>query len=269
MLDTATVATFIRETAQTEILPRFQALRQEDIREKKPGDLVTVADLASERRLTRLLGDAAPDSVVLGEESVAQDPRLLELLGGDRPVWVIDPIDGTSNFAHGRPGFAVILAYVERGATRAGWIYDPLGDVMVTGRLGEGAWSAGRRLHVDKSVLPGEMIGSAYGRAASGVRSAELLEQSGRIGRIRNHRCSGLEYVELVLGTAHFSLHSRSLPWDHAAGMLLVAEAGGTVGFLDGSPYDPRIPDRPVLAAATPEGWQLVRDIVTASIPPR
>ena len=90
------------------------------------------------------------------------------------------------------------------------------------------------------------------------------MTASGRVGGVRNRGCSGLEYLDIALARAHYSLHSRSLPWDHAAGMLITAEAGGVAGFLDGSPYDPRIADRPVLAAASAAACATVRDIVGA-----
>jgi fructose-1,6-bisphosphatase/inositol monophosphatase family enzyme len=261
MLDPGTVAGFIRDTAQAEIVPRFRMLRQEDIREKKPGDLVTVADVEAERRLTRLLRDAAPGSAVLGEEAAAQDPGVLSLLAGSAPVWVIDPVDGTANFARGQPGFAVIVACVERAEVKAGWIYDPLADVMVMAEAGSGAWSGGRRLAV-MGTEPTQMTGAAYGRTSAGPRAAQALIGSGRIGALRNLGCSGLEYAEIALGRAQFSLHSRSLPWDHAAGMLIVAEAGGLAGFLGGARYDPRIANRPVLAAADRAAWDTVQDVV-------
>src|SRR5437868_34109 len=130
MLDPGKVAEHIRETAQAEILPRFGLLRREDIREKRPGDFVTLADLEAERQLTQRLGGLLPGSVVLGEEAAAQDRSRFDLLAGDAPVWVIDPVDGTTNFARGKPGFAVIVALVQRAIVRAGWIYDPLADVM-------------------------------------------------------------------------------------------------------------------------------------------
>jgi fructose-1,6-bisphosphatase/inositol monophosphatase family enzyme len=262
MIDLKTVADFIRETARLEIVPRFRALRPEEIREKKPGDFVTVADLAAERRLTQLLGDAMPGSVVLGEEAMAQDPARLDLLAGEAPVWVIDPLDGTGNFARGQVGFAVIVARVERGAVRAGWIYDPLGDVMAMAEAGGGAWSAGKRLAVAAETEPQLMRGAAYGRTKAGLRASKVLADSGRIAGLRNLGCSGLEYLEVVLARTHFSLHSRSLPWDHAAGMLITAEAGGVAGFLDGTAYDPRITDRPVLAAANAIARDTVREVL-------
>lgn len=264
MLDLEIVAGFIRETAAAEILPRFGALAADDIREKAPGDLVTVADIATERRLRSLLERHLPGSVTVGEESVATDPGRLDLLAGPAPVWIIDPIDGTGNFAKGRPGFAVIVAGAADGDLVCGWIYDPLADVMVMAARGGGAWSQGRRLIVDASVPPARMIGNAYGRAASGRRAAQALIDSGRIAAVQNRGSSGLEYLDLALSLSQFTLHSRSLPWDHAAGMLIVEEAGGIARFLDGSPYDPRVHDRAPLAASSAEGWSVVHDIVTA-----
>ncbi|MGO8920002.1 MAG: inositol monophosphatase family protein [Stellaceae bacterium] len=264
MVDAEEIADFIRETAAEAIVPRFRQLRQEDIREKKPGDFVTIADLEAERLLTGRLLAAMPGSVVLGEEAAAQDPSRLGLLAGEAPVWVIDPIDGTANFARGEPGFAVILALVERAEVQAGWIYDPLGDTMVLAERGNGAWSQGRRLAVDAEASAERMIGAAYGKTLAGPRAAKALGDSGRIAAVRNLGSSALEYSAVALGRAHFSLHSRSLPWDHAAGMLIVAEAGGVAGFLDDTRYDPRIADRPVLAASNRTAWETVRAVIGA-----
>lgn len=265
MINSGAVANLIRETARTLILPRFRALDSDDIREKKPGDPVTIADIETERALTRLLPAISDGSKVLGEESVAEDPRQLELLSSDEQVWIIDPVDGTSNFARGEPGFAVIVALTRHGAVQAGWIYDPLGDLMIHAIKGEGAWAGDRRLAVAAEVPPERITGSAYGRAKSGVRAAKALGASGRIRHVYNRGCSGLEYMAVAQGNSHFSLHSRSLPWDHAAGMLIVSEAGGKAAFLDGAPYDTRIPDRPVLAAASEAGWRIVSDVIANS----
>jgi len=264
MIDCRFVASLIHQTAAALILPRFQALQATEIREKKPGDLVTIADIEAERELTRQLGSLVPDALVLGEESVAEDPSRLEWLSTDRPVWIIDPVDGTANFAKGVPGFSVIVALTRHGAVEAGWIYDPLGDVMVYAEKCKGAWSSERRLAVAMPPAAQDVKGSAYGRAKSGVRAAKALVESGRIGDVRNQGSSGLEYLALALGRTQFSLHSRSLPWDHAAGMLIVSEAGGRAGFLDGTVYDTRIPDRPVLAAASADTWEIVQAVVAA-----
>lgn len=258
MIDPERVADIIRETAAAEIVPRFRMLREEDVREKNPGDLVTLADLETERQLTERLTAAWPGTLVLGEEAAAEDPARLGLLTTDASLWIIDPIDGTANFARGRKGFAVILARLENRTLQAGWVYDPLEDVMVIAEQGAGAWSRGARLAVSGETEPRRMEGAAYGRTQAGTRAATALETAGRIGRVRNLGCSALEYAEIALGRAHFSLHSRSLPWDHAAGILIVREAGGVAGFADRSAYDPSILDRPVLATSNEVAWEAV-----------
>lgn len=264
MIDAEEIAALIRETAQKVIVPRFRLLRQEEIREKKPGDFVTIADLDAERMLEERLLAAAPGSAVLGEEAAHADPARLQLLAGEAPVWVIDPIDGTGNFARGAPGFGVILARVERAEICAGWIYDPLADEMVVAERGGGAWCDGRRLAVDAEPVPARLVGAAYGRTAAGPRAAKALGDSGRIAAVQNLGSSALEYNAVAFGRTHFSLHSRSLPWDHAAGMLIIREAGGLAGFLDGSAYDPRIADRPVLAASSEAAWETVSAVIGA-----
>lgn len=265
MIDPERVANYIRETAHALILPRFRALGSGDVREKKPGDLVTIADTEAEHELTRRLTGLIAGASVLGEESVAEDPARFDWLRADAPIWIIDPIDGTTNFVRGHTGFAVIVALARQGEVEAGWIYNPLGDVLISAVRGEGAWSAGKRLRVNAEVRPEKLTGSAYGRTRSGIRAGRALNDSGRIRGVHNQGCSGLEYMAIAGGTAQFSLHSRSLPWDHAAGMLIVAEAGGYGRFLDGAAYDPRIPDRPLLSAASLQAWRTVRDIVEAA----
>ena len=265
MIDTESVASYIRETARAVILPRFRALGQSDVREKKPGDPVTIADTEAEQELTRRLKSVVPGANVLGEESVAEDASRLAWLSAEAPVWIIDPIDGTSNFVKGNVGFAVIVALARQGVVEGGWIYNPLGDAMITALKGQGAWSAGKRLQVNRAVPPEKLTGAAYGRTTSGVRAGRALNDSGRIRGVHNQGCSGLEYMAIAQGMAQFSLHSRSLPWDHAAGMLIVHEAGGVGSFLDGGVYDPRILDRAVLAASTAQAFQTVHDVVTAA----
>jgi fructose-1,6-bisphosphatase/inositol monophosphatase family enzyme len=261
MLDPDLVAQFIRETARDVILPRFRALKPGETSEKSPGDMVTIADIEAERQLAKCLSEVMPEAAVLGEESVAANPALLDLLGGEKPVWVIDPIDGTNNFVRGDPRFSVIVALVERTQPTAGFLYDPLGDRMVWALAGQGAWSAGRRLAID--VAPGKTLtGAGYGKTADGARVATAIQSAGM--GLRNFGSGGLEYLALALGELDFSLHSRSLPWDHAAGMLIAQEAGGVARFLDGTRYDARLRDRKVLAAASDKVWRRVRDLVAA-----
>src|SRR4029453_6026268 len=127
MLPDADPATrLIEEAAAAEIMPRFRQLAAGDVREKAPGDLVTGADEAVEPRLRPALDSPPAGSVVVGEEAAAADPNLLNRLFDDQPVWIIDPVDGTSNFAEGRPAFAVMVALARGRDVLAAWIHDPV-----------------------------------------------------------------------------------------------------------------------------------------------
>jgi fructose-1,6-bisphosphatase/inositol monophosphatase family enzyme len=265
MPDPERVAAIIREVAAIEVVPHFQALQASDIREKAPGDFVTAADLACEAALTRRLTELVPGSVVLGEEAAAADPSVFARLDGDAPVWVIDPVDGTINFAKGRPGFAVIVAWIRAARTVAGWIHDPLAGVMAMAERGGGAWSDGARLTVAADLPLGAMVGAAYGRVGPTTRTADLLAASGRVGGVVNGMSSGIDYLALVQRRAHFQYASRSLPWDHAAGVLIAQEAGATAGFIDGRPYDPRVRDGALLTAAGAAAWDAIRGIITGA----
>jgi len=254
--DVSVVADLIRRTAAAEILPRFRNLEPDEVREKKPGDYVTIADERTEAVLTDALLSLAPDTVVVGEEAVASDRSIIERLNGSAPVWVIDPVDGTGNFVHGRSSFGVILAYVIDGVIEAGWLYQPLTDTMITAKRGQGAWRDGVRLHVDSGRPAAETIGSIYGFSSrlvddKPVRNEALMHKSELFGSIENHQCGATEYIAIAEAKMHYSLHSRSLPWDHAAGVLIINEAGGAVRFLNGDAYDPRVGDRPILAASS------------------
>ncbi|MSO75689.1 MAG: inositol monophosphatase [Alphaproteobacteria bacterium] len=235
------VAALIREAAAEEILSRFSALDPADVAEKAPNDFVTVADLAMEKRLGRVLADLLPGSVVLGEEAFADNPRLADALVSPSPVWVIDPLDGTANFAAGVPLFAVIVALVMNGETRAGWIYDPVGRRMAMGSLGDGATMDGRKLTIARPNNLYHMTGSIYGRR---FRESEAYRGlwargRGRLGLVFNTRSVGQEYLARFWGRMHFGVYTRLNPWDHAAGCLLHQEAGGHVALFDGAPYRP------------------------------
>ncbi|MBT5839851.1 MAG: inositol monophosphatase, partial [Rhodospirillaceae bacterium] len=128
----------IRLVAAEEIMPRFQVLEAHEVSEKEGGEIVTAADTESERRLEELLIDLVPDSVVVGEEGYAADERVMDRLGGEAPVWIIDPLDGTRNFAAGKEMFCVIVAFVQNGSVDAGWIYDPVADDMMQAVRGGG-----------------------------------------------------------------------------------------------------------------------------------
>ena len=225
------VAGLIRQVAETVILPRFRALGENDIREKKPGDLVTVADVESEAALSRHLVDLLPGSTVVGEEGVAADPAVVDKLSEAAPVWVIDPIDGTRNFAHGRPRFAVMVALVQGGETVQSWIYDPLGGRMAIAELGGGSWLWGRRM----TIAPERPLSRQAGTV--GWRHSPTFGEA--VAKVVRYGCAGHDYLALLTDQLQFAFYRKLNPWDHAPGELLFREAGGYVRLTDGEPYRP------------------------------
>lgn len=255
------VSALIREVAAEEMMPHFATLDPEEIGEKAPGDFVTSVDLASERRFTEALPDLLPGSLVLGEEAVSEDRTRLAVLGGNDPVWVVDPLDGTSNFAAGLPIFAVIIALVRQGKTVSGWIHDPSTGRMAVASHGDGAWMDGRRLKVRKPAELRQMNGSIYGRK---YRTSDAYRKiwgpgRGRLGHVFNARCVGQEYLARLQGRMHFGLYTRLNPWDHAAGCLMHEEAGGYLARLNGEPYAPETPVPGVLLTPDRALWEEFR----------
>ncbi len=253
------VSSLIREVAMAEVLPRFQKLTAGDISEKKPGQLVTTADIESERVLTAELGTLLPGSIVVGEEGVAAEPGRLDLVGGEGAVWVVDPVDGTQNFADGKPIFATMVALLVERRAVASWIYEPVSDRMASAELGSGAVVEGERMHVAAPVAIDKMRGRLSGR------TAKKLE--GKVGAIFNDRCAAYEYLAIAGGAAHFAVFRRLNPWDHAPGELMVREAGGCVRRLDGTPYIASEIDATLLLAPDEPSWTALRDLVLELAP--
>ena len=260
--DIPKITALLREAAATEVLPRFRSLGEEDIQEKtSSADLVTVADLACEKFLTERLLDSFPGSIVIGEEAVAQDAGLMEVLRTDESVWIIDPIDGTWNFAHGDERFAVILAHVQGGETVGGWILDPVRDVVYCAEEGAGAWRDDVRLSVAEPASLAEMIAVLYvGRKRTPELYERVQEVKEGIGGRLFTRCAAFEYMSLVDQRAHYAIFTRLLPWDHVAGCLIHAEAGGYRAYLDGAPYVPYPEEKSLLLAPDAESWVEIRD---------
>ncbi|MDO5535892.1 MAG: inositol monophosphatase, partial [Propionibacteriaceae bacterium] len=134
---TDAVSELIAEVCDRVILPRFRALDAHEVEHKRPGDVVTIADREAEAELTAAFRAATPDALVVGEEASFADPSLPRGLAGAAHAWVIDPVDGTRNFASGSPDFGVMVAEVRDGATTRGWIWQPQrGDLYVAERGG-------------------------------------------------------------------------------------------------------------------------------------
>ena len=263
------VVPIIRRVAEEQVLTRFRRLAQHEIREKSPGNLVTVADTEAELALNSALMKLLPGSLVVGEEAVALDPTIIDQLAGGEPVWIIDPVDGTMNFAKAIPRFAVIIALVADGELQAGWIHDPIRNATVMAQAGGGAWrlDAAGKHRLCRAAMPSlrDARGVVGGRFGSRGRLHDILERGGQVGPLHRVTCAGLEYVDLVEGRVDFAAFSRILPWDHAAGVLIHREAGGTSGFVEDQvsepvPYSVRRQAGVLLHAATSSGWSQLRD---------
>lgn len=271
-IDLEAVDDLIRAVAAEHILPRFRHLASHEVQEKSPGNLVTVADTEAEHALTGELRRQMPGSVVVGEEAVAADPLVLDRLGGDAPVWILDPVDGTMNFTRSIARFAVMVALSLRGTVQAGWIHDPVAGETVMATLGKG--TVLRRTDQSRKILRrpeppplGTMRGAAAGRIGERGRARDILERSGRVGPLTRVNSAGHEYLDLIRGRHDYVSFSRALPWDHAPGVLIYREAGGEVAYIDGSapadtPYSPLRHHGPLLAAPTQTAWSALREIL-------
>lgn len=256
-VDIDAVTAILEEAATEIVLPRFKSLEKHEIEEKTgPSDLVTIADVESERFLNRRLSALRPDAAIVGEEAVAENEDLLNSLNEDGEVWIIDPIDGTYNFAHGDENFCIIVALVRDGQTVAGWIHHPVRGVTIAAERGEGAWSGGRRMTVAGAGGIEEMTGILY---VGPKRSPELFEHvkalRDQLGPRSYTRCAAAEYVALAEARANYAIFTRQLPWDHAAGCCIYEECGGLAAYFDGDRYRP-VPDaRPLLLAPDTASW--------------
>lgn len=253
----------LREAAETFVLPRFQALDPSEIKEKAPNDLVTVADEEAEAFLTPKLRDLIPGSVVVGEEAASATPDILERYGTDDVVWTIDPVDGTANFAKGKPRFAMIVALSKGDHLMGGWIYDPAGGRLYWALDGSGCVRESDDGHSD--VLP--QLSSS--REAHGIISLKYMPQEHRalvrerakvMGGGYTSGCAGHDYIRLIEGGVDYAIYRRIMPWDHAAGVLLHKEVGGHAAFRSSGRYTTRIHQETLIMARDEALWHNLSD---------
>ena len=269
-VDIMEIAGVIREVAAAEILPRWRNLAAGDVRRKsKAGDLVTVADQAAEAALAARLEAAVPGSHVIGEEAVAADPEILQRFRQTGPVWVVDPIDGTRNFADGGPTFDVMVALVVGGRPVAGWIYAPAEDVLYLGEAGSGA-----EMHADGSATRIEAPRALRLSDLEGVLGTGMFTHRGRPdpthvkhlfrGYIRP-TCAGHNYGRLLRGASHFLINFSTHPWDHLPGHAIAGAAGFHAARHDGAPFDPLDAKGGVLVAPDRATWEQIHSLLLAA----
>ena len=257
-MDTDAVLRLLQEVAEEVIVPRFRALADGEIREKNPGDLVTVADHEAEVLIARQLHVAYPDAVILGEEDHSRDKSVLQAFAAAPHAFTVDPVDGTKNFVHGTPDHAVMVAELRDGAPVRGWIWQPQHRHAYVAERGGGAWRDGERITRPPAPTdPGRLRGVTSRRRFVGRRLAEELPAM----ELSWVSC-GIDYPKLVEGEADYVVYGSVMPWDHAAGTLLVAEAGGHCGLWDGSDYRPSEVPKGLLAAADKATYELVQPLL-------
>ncbi|MBC2905276.1 inositol monophosphatase family protein [Streptomyces cupreus] len=229
----------VRQAAAQEIMPRWRTLAAHEVDQKNgPHDLVTDADRRAEQYLTEVLGALLPGSVVVGEEAVHADPATYGAIQGTAPVWIVDPVDGTRQFVHGVPGFCTLVALVQGGELLASWTYAPARDQLATAIRGQGAYLDGERLHTGVPE-PGRDL-----RVATSHPDYTTDEQKHALRGVwadgvapRACGSAGLEYLAIARGELDAVAFSWEAAWDHAAGLLLVEEAGGAHLTLTGEPF--------------------------------
>ena len=229
------VLDLMRRANKQAILPHYQSLSRSEIADKAPNDVVTVADHTSEAILTEGLAKLTPGVAIVGEEAVAAEPTVADALAGD--CWIVDPLDGTNNFAAGKPPFGILIARASGGTAQSGYILDCLTGRACTAHRGGGAFLNGERVEARPSTQPKPIA----------AISTVFMDQEKRAGIQRFiepyyelvdiPRCAAEQYPRIALGTNDVALFERTLAWDHAAGALWLNEAGGKVARLDGSPY--------------------------------
>lgn len=247
--------TVVRTAAREELLPRF---RHTSRHEKSDGSWLTEADLAMQTRLQAELAAHHPGIALLGEEMEPQEQaRLLDNAGNPSAqdgggLWILDPLDGTSNFAAGIPVFAVSLALMRHGRIEAGIVYDPMQDESFAALRGHGATLNGQMLHapasgialakttacVDFKRLPAPL--------AARIAAAPPYSSQRSIGSV------ALDWCWVAAGRFHVYVHGRQSLWDYAAGCLILAEAGGHADTLDGQPAALNLTPRSAVCASDP-----------------
>ncbi|MEZ5853478.1 MAG: inositol monophosphatase family protein [Hyphomicrobiaceae bacterium] len=263
------VLAIMRDVAATEVMPRWRNLASTDIAVKTgPDDLVTVADQAAEAALTERLSKLLANASVIGEEAVAADPTVRERFRRPGPVWVIDPIDGTSAFAAGEPDFTLMVALVQDGAPAAGWIVAPALDHVVWGGMELGVWQAkgsAPPTTLTRPAIPetlSDMIGLLGKRNITPERRAELQARELHFKALDGVTYAGIDYQRLATGKAHFAAYSKSEPWDHLPGLAILRTLGFHYARYDGSAYRPGDNEGGLLVAPGVLSFACIRKIL-------
>jgi fructose-1,6-bisphosphatase/inositol monophosphatase family enzyme len=264
--DLTRIRSALEQAAAEEIMPRFGNLGEAQIRRKASAfDVVTEADEAAERAIIALLKPHFPEAVFIGEEGVHREPALLDLLGTAELCFLIDPLDGTRNFASSIPLFGVMAAAVASGEVVAGVIHDPVMGGSSMAVRGGGAFHEDRSgvrsaLKVAAPVPLAEVEGIVGTNFLPEPLRSKVASNLSRLSTTNWFRCAAHEYRLAAAGHCHVLFYNKLMPWDHAAGWLIHREAGGFSAHFDGSAYLPVHRSGGLLCAPDEASWIAVRD---------
>jgi len=244
----------VRMCAQEELLPRFADVGR-DL--KRDGSIVTAADRAMQDRVQQELAAHWPQYAFLGEEMPAREHAKLAT-AGEQGLWVLDPLDGTSNFAAGVPFFSVSLALLIQSRVEIGLVYDPVRDEAFYAQRGVGSWLNGLSLGTRAPLgLPLRRSIAVVDFKRLDARLAARLGAEPPYGSQRNFGSSALDWCWLADGRFHVYLHGGQKLWDYAADSLILSEAGGQALTLAAEEvFAPGLAPRSVVAARDPELFQ-------------
>lgn len=241
----AVLQEIIIAAARQELLPRFARVER---RQKLDGSFLTEADLAVQELIARQLLQHWPDTVFLGEEMDAVEQA--RLLATEQPVWCLDPLDGTSNFAAGIPYFCVSLALLQHGHVTLGMVYDPLRDECFSASVAQGARLNGKPLAVPDSGLALPQATALVDFKRLEPELAVRLVTDSPYASQRSFGSVALDWCWLAAGRCHVYLHGRSNIWDYAAGNFIFDMAGGLSTTLQGEAvFTPALMPRSSVAA--------------------
>jgi myo-inositol-1(or 4)-monophosphatase len=243
--------------AQQEIMPRFADTSRHI---KTDGSVVTEADHAMQDRVQKELAARWPRYAFLGEETPVHEHQLL-VASENTGLWILDPLDGTSNFAAGLPYFSVSLALLIRGRPEIGLVYDPVRDQAFYAQRGVGAWLNGLSLGTRAPLnVPLARAIAVVDFKRLDRPLAEKLGGDPPFGSQRNFGSSALDWCWLADGRFHVYLHGGQKLWDYAAGRLILHEAGGHAQTLQGEDvFSLELGSRSVVAARDPELFRIWR----------
>lgn len=245
----------VRQLARQEILSRFN---QVGFEEKADGSLLTEADTEMQRHTQDFLAQYWPQFAFLGEENTPEEQR--SALESEQGCWILDPVDGTSNFASGIPVYAVSLALVIGGDVVAGLVYDPDRDEMFAARKGYWAELNGEQLVAKTAKTKLKQTSGIIDFKRLKPELAMRIINSNPYGSQRSFGSVALDWCWIAAGRGQLYLHGSQNIWDYAAGYLILNEAGGRSATLEGETVlVPEVVKRSAIAATTPElfaQWQ-------------